>query len=36
MATFSLVMLFWALYRTSIIDPGFITKNTLVDYDETK
>lgn len=29
-------MLFWALYRTSKLDPGFIPKHTLVDYDETK
>ncbi|CAD8148971.1 unnamed protein product [Paramecium pentaurelia] len=34
--TFSIIMLFWALYRTSRIDPGFIPKNTLVEYDETK
>ncbi|CAD8048321.1 unnamed protein product [Paramecium sonneborni] len=34
--TFSILMLFWALYRTSRIDPGFIPKHTLVEYDETK
>ncbi|CAK90838.1 unnamed protein product (macronuclear) [Paramecium tetraurelia] len=34
--TFSIVMLFWALYRTSRIDPGFIPKDTLGEYDENK
>ena len=34
--TFSIIMLFWALYRTSRIDPGFIPRHTMEDYDETK
>ncbi|CAD8136458.1 unnamed protein product [Paramecium pentaurelia] len=34
--TFSILMLFWALFQTSRIDPGFIPKNILTEYNETR